>query len=83
MPKEPDSLILRLLRETRSDMAVVRERADEHAEELRALRKEIHDWQETTATATGFSVHANTRVRLIEQELAALKKRVETLEEAK
>jgi len=83
MAKEPDSLILRLLREMRSDMAVVRERADEHTEELRALRKEIHDWQETTATATGFAVHANARVQSIEQELAALKKRVEKLEEAK
>jgi septal ring factor EnvC (AmiA/AmiB activator) len=83
MAKEPDSLVLGLVRELRSDMAVVRERADEHADELRALRKEIHDWQETTATATGFAVHANTRVQSIEQDLAALKKRVEKLEEAK
>ena len=83
MAKEPDSLILRLLREMRGDMAVVRERADEHAEDLRALRKEMHDWPETTATATGFAVHANIRVQSIEQELAALKKRVDKLEEAK
>jgi hypothetical protein len=82
MAKEPDSLILRLLREMRSDMVVIRERADEHAEELRAFRKEIH-WQETTATAAGVAVHANTRVQSIEQELAALKKRVEKLEEAR
>ena len=83
MPKEPDDLVLTLLREMRGDVAVLRERADEHSEELRALRKQIHDWQETTATATGFAMHANIRGQEIEQEIADLRKRIEKLEKAK
>jgi hypothetical protein len=54
--KEPENLVLTLLREMRGDVAALRERADEHSEELRALRRQIHDWQETTATATGFAM---------------------------
>ena len=50
MPQEPENLVLQVMREMRSDVAILRERADEHSEELRALRKQIHDWQETTAT---------------------------------
>jgi len=83
MSTEPENLVLTLLREMRGDVVVLRERADEHSEELRALRRQIHDWQETTATATGFAMHANIRGQEIEQEVAELKKRVERLEKAK
>ncbi len=55
MLKEPENLVLNLLREMRGDVSILRERTDEHSEELRALRRQIHDWQETTATATGFA----------------------------
>lgn len=74
MPKEPENLALTLLHEMRDDVAVLRERVDDHSEELRALRKQIYDWQETTATATGFAMHANIRGQEIEQEIADLKK---------
>ena len=61
MSEEPENLVLKLLREMRGDVAILRELADEHSEEFRALRRQIHDWQETTATATGFAMHANVR----------------------
>jgi septal ring factor EnvC (AmiA/AmiB activator) len=83
MPEEPGNLVLELLREMRGDVAILRERADEHNEELRALRRQIHDWQETTATATGFAMHATIRGQEIEQEIAELKKRIEKLEKAR
>jgi hypothetical protein len=83
MPKEPENLVLTLLREMRGGVAILRERADEHSQELRALRKPIHDWQETTATATGFAMHAN----ICGQENGAgdrrPEKRVEKLEKVK
>jgi hypothetical protein len=44
MPKEPENLVLNLLREMRGDVSILRERADEHSEELRALCRQIHDW---------------------------------------
>ncbi len=83
MAKEPDNLILTLLREMRGDLATLRERADEHSAEFKALRKQITDWQETTATASGFAVHANLRNQALEAEIADLKRRVENLERAK
>jgi septal ring factor EnvC (AmiA/AmiB activator) len=83
MAKETDNLVLKLLREMRGDVAVLRERADEHSEEFKALRKEIRDWQETTATASGFAMHANIRGQKFEDELAELRRRVDELEKAK
>ena len=83
MLKEPENLVLTLLREMRGDVAVLRERADEHSEELRALRKQIYDWQGTTATATGFAMHAKIRGQEIEQEIADPRKRIEKLEKGK
>jgi septal ring factor EnvC (AmiA/AmiB activator) len=84
MPKAPEKkLVLELLREMRGDLAILRGRADEHSEELRTSRRQIHDWRETTATASGFAMHANIRGQELEQEIADLKKRVEKLEKAK
>jgi hypothetical protein len=37
---------------------------------------------ETTATATGFAMHANLRGQSLEAEIEELKRRVESLEEA-
>ena len=48
MAKEPDSLVLQLLREMRGEIAALRESAEEHSELFKALRKDIRDWQETT-----------------------------------
>ena len=47
------------------------------------MRKDMRDWQETTATATGFAMHANIRNQALEAEIADLKRRVENLERAK
>jgi polyhydroxyalkanoate synthesis regulator phasin len=82
MSKEPENLILKLLREMRGDMTALRARADEHGADLKALRKEIRDGQVTTATATGFAMHANLRGQSLEEEIADLKRRVEILENA-
>ena len=83
MAKEPDSLVLQLLREMCGEIAALRESAEEHSELFKALRKDIRDWQETTATTAGFAMHANIRGQSMESEIADLKKRVEKLEKAK
>ena len=61
MSEEPENLVLKLPREMRGDVSMLRERADGHSEELRALRRQIHDWQ----AATGFAMRANIRGREI------------------
>ena len=81
MAKEPDNLVLQLLREMRGEVAALRESAEEHSELFKALRKDIRDWQETTATTAGFAMHI--RGQSMESEIADLKKRVEKLEKAK
>ena len=82
MAKEPDSLVLQLLREMRGEIAALRESAEEHSELFKALRKDIRDWQETTATTAGFAMHANIRANRWNRD-SDLKKRVEKLEKAK
>jgi septal ring factor EnvC (AmiA/AmiB activator) len=72
-----------ILCEISGDLAHLRERAEETTSELKALRKQIHEWQETTATATGFALHVNIRGQAIEEQLADLRERVEKLEKAR
>jgi len=83
MAKAPHDLTTTILREIRGDLTHLRERADENTAELKALRKQIHDWQETTATATGFAMHANIRGQALEEQLAELRTRVEKLEKTR
>ncbi len=51
MAEEPDSLVLQLLCEMRGEIAALRESAQQHSDLLEALRKDIRDWQETSASA--------------------------------
>jgi hypothetical protein len=81
--KGPEDLTLKILQEIRGDVAHLRERSDQTTAELKALRKEIHEWQETTATSTGFAMHANIRVQGLDEQIAELRGRVEKLEQAK
>jgi hypothetical protein len=83
MAKEPDSLILTLLRELRAEQGATREDIRDLRDQMMQMRKDMRDWQETTATATGFAMHANLRNQALEAEIADLKRRVETLERAK
>ena len=76
MVEDRSDLMLKMLRDIRATL-------DEHSEEFKSLRKEMHDWHETIATAAGFAMHANHRNSAIEVEIGDLKRRVEKLENAK
>jgi predicted nucleic acid-binding Zn-ribbon protein len=83
MSKEPDSLVLKRLREMR---VILDEHSLAHLDtkaELRELNKQIYDWQETTATAVGLATHSNLRNQAIENQIADIAKRVDRLERAK
>ena len=80
---EPDNLVLKLLREMR---VILDEHSLAHLDtkaELRELKKQIYDWQETTATAVGLATHSNLRNQAIENQIADMAKRIERLERAK
>ena len=83
MASARQEFIERLLRDVRFDVSYLREKSEEHSRMFLELRKEIHDWQETTATSAGFAMHANLRNGAIEAEVEALKQRVENLEKTK
>ena len=76
MAKEPDNLMLKLLREIRATQ-------DDHGVEFKRVRKTVEEWQETSATMAGFAVHANTRHESVSRELDSLKKRVQKLEKTR
>jgi septal ring factor EnvC (AmiA/AmiB activator) len=83
MTKAPHDLTGAILHEIRGDLTYLRKRADETTTELKTLTKQIPDWQETTATATGLAMHANIRGQALENELADIRSRLEKLEQAK
>jgi hypothetical protein len=82
MAEEPDNLVLKMLREMREALQDVREKVYEHDRRFDELRKQIEDWQETTAAGVGFAAHANLRTQAIEKEIAEPKRRIDRLEEA-
>jgi hypothetical protein len=82
MVDERDDLMLKRSRDIRATLDEHGKLLVEHSEEFKALRKEMHDWHEPIATATGYAMHANLRDSAIEAEIASLKQRVEKLEKA-
>ena len=83
MVDERGDMMLKMLRDIRATLDEHGKLLVEHSAEFKALRKEMHDWHETIATAAGFAMHANLRGNSVESEIEALKKRVEKLEQAK
>ncbi len=83
MAGEADDLVLRLLREMRESLAELKQGQQRHEHELAALRSDIHEWQETIATASGFAMHANIRNPQLEERIDALAKRGESMEQAR
>ena len=80
MASGPSDATLRLLREIRATQEGHSDLLRENTDELWRLRKEIHERQETTATAVGFAAHANIRHEAVEKRLDDLTKRLERLE---
>ena len=78
MAKEPDNLVLQLLREMRATL-------DGHTTEFKKLNRQIDDWAQTSAQAAGFSVHANTKIDSLEAQMAKrfdrFEKRLKKLEQ--
>ena len=82
MTKNVEDMTQRMLREIQATLAEHGKLLSRNSTTIEAMRKEMHDWQETVATASGFAVHANVRNQHFEVELKALRKRVEKLEKA-
>ncbi len=73
MSKEPDNVILRLLRE-------VRDNQKKDSIRLEAIEGRMEEMHETMYSAVGMAAHANIRHDSVTDELKTLRKRVEKLE---
>ena len=97
MAKEPDNLVLELLRGMRDDIKDVRDGLRGVREDVRGVRnlqdnhtlrfdfleERVEQLRESTMTALGFAVNASEREKKIESRVADLAKRIEKLEKAK
>lgn len=74
MAKEPDNLVLRMLREIRATL-------DKHEPRFDKIDKKLDDMSASLTMALGLSLHANVRHENVQQRLDALEQRVQKLEE--
>jgi hypothetical protein len=74
MAKEPDNLVLKMLRE-------IRARFDKHEERFDKIDKKLDDMWESFTYALGLSLHVNVRHQSVQQRRHTLEQRVEKLEE--
>jgi polyhydroxyalkanoate synthesis regulator phasin len=74
MAKEPDNLVLKMLRE-------IRGRLDKHEERFDKIDKKLDDMSESLTFALGISMQANVRHESVQKKLDALEQRVNRLEE--
>lgn len=82
MAQEPVDFTFRLLQEMQATLSDVKQGQQRQEAAIAALRKDIHDWQETIATTSGFAMHANIRNQDLENRIDDLTRRVEALENA-
>ncbi len=81
MAREPDNLVLTLLREIRDTLQNHTRLLNAHSEEFTRLNTKMEEWQETTATAAGFAFHSNVRHEAVQRKLDELEERLKRLEE--
>ncbi len=80
MAEEPDTAVLRLLRDVR---AIPDDHSRVHGEHRRAferLDRRMDHWRETMPAAIGLAVHGNPRPEDFEKRLDDLTHRIEVLE---
>lgn len=81
MTEDTESMILRLLREYRSDFDEIRNRLNDHTRRFDILERRMEEVHETLYTAAGIAAHANVRHDHVARELEDIKARLKRLEE--
>lgn len=73
MPKEPDNVVLKLLRE-------IRGKQDEHDKRFAKIEKKLDDLANSATYALGLSAQANIRHETVQDKIDELEKRLKKLE---
>jgi outer membrane murein-binding lipoprotein Lpp len=74
MSKEPENLVLKILREVREDVRTLKKDNGE-------IKQRLDEMHETLLTTAGFSMHANVKNDTLAKRVETLEKRIGKLEE--
>ncbi len=80
MAKEPIDATPRILQDIQATLAEHTGMLQEQGADIKGMRREMHEWQESTATALGFAGHANIRIESLQKPVDLLTERLERLE---
>ena len=80
MAEEQDNLVLRILREIRTEVHDVRTKQDEDSLRLRSVERTLQDMKESVAVAIGVAGYASSAVERHRQDFDALQEKVALLE---
>jgi len=73
MAKEPDNIVLKLLRE-------IREKQDDHDKRFSKIDKKLDELSDSVTYALGLSAHANVRHEAVQKKIDEIEKRLKKLE---
>jgi outer membrane murein-binding lipoprotein Lpp len=74
MSKEPENLVLKILREVREDVRTLKKDNGE-------IKQRLDEMHETLFTKTGLAMHANVKNDTLSKRVETLEKRIGKLEE--
>jgi peptidoglycan hydrolase CwlO-like protein len=77
---EPENLVLRLLREVRSEVASIREKQSEHDKHFKDIRKDIEDMKTQIVFALGTTTSTHLRTNELEAWRAEAERRQRDIE---
>ena len=80
MTKDPTDATPMILRDIQATLAEHTKMLKEQGADIKGMRREMHEWQESTATALSFAGHANIRIESLQKPVDALTERLERLE---
>ena len=81
MAREPEDLVIRILREIQGTLSEHTQRFDRTDESLAQIERRLDDVHQGMITSLGLAGHAHVRQDGVQKELDELKQRIERLEE--
>ena len=80
MARQPENLVLRVLKKIQQTQADIQEVQAEHSAQLKEIKERLDDVEDGIVTALGLATQANIRQGVLDGQLDELRVRVERLE---